>query len=151
MRELPDRGIAGAGELALVPTSSDRRLFQGEYGDVFGNHRLKSQMRLQTESRFLDDAGLERTFLSAVERHYADHGTLTSRSGSPEAWPGARFDMVERFGIETLTQTWDEMMEQGSTRFEIEMSCPEPGTARSQFSFSGISISTSRPTTKTNK
>lgn len=124
VREIPNHGIAGAGEVALIGNRTPWRLFQGEYGDVFANHRLKSRMQIDTTSRFLDEAGLEHTFITQLTRESADDGSVATRTGNPEEWEGASFQAMESFGTEMAFQRWNENTEGGPTTIGMEVHLP---------------------------
>ncbi|WP_438027414.1 PEP/pyruvate-binding domain-containing protein [Sorangium sp. So ce233] len=63
--------------------------FQGEFGDVFANHRLKVRARLSTKSAFLTPAALGSTLFADATLDYISGGAVATLTGSPAAWPGA--------------------------------------------------------------
>lgn len=62
---------------------------QGEQSDVFALHRLKSRITLSTASRWLDAAGLSRSFYDDATLEYLSGGAPATLMGSPAGWPGA--------------------------------------------------------------
>ncbi|WP_437624490.1 PEP/pyruvate-binding domain-containing protein [Sorangium sp. So ce1151] len=69
--------------------------FQGEFGDVFANHRLKVRARLSTKSAFLTPAALASTLFDDVGLDYISGGAVATLTGSPATWPGASHAYAE--------------------------------------------------------
>ncbi|WP_437929090.1 PEP/pyruvate-binding domain-containing protein [Sorangium sp. So ce291] len=69
--------------------------FQGEFGNVFANHRLKVRARLSTKSAFLTPAALASTLFDDVGFDYLSGGAVATLTGSPAAWPGASHAYAE--------------------------------------------------------
>lgn len=69
----------------LVPEPVELCVFQGEYNNVFGNHRLKSRWSVTPRATWLNDAGLATTFMTDVSMETAS-GT---QSGSMADWSDA--------------------------------------------------------------
>lgn len=63
--------------------------FQGEFGDVFANHRLKVRARLSARSAFLTPAALASTLFEDARLDYLSGGSAATLSGSPASWPAA--------------------------------------------------------------
>lgn len=68
--------------------------FQGEYGDVFANHRLKTRMNLSTKSEFLTPAALGSTLFADTSASFVSGGLVKTLSGSPASWPGAAHELA---------------------------------------------------------
>ncbi len=64
-------------------------LFQGEHGEVFGYHRLKSIWRLQSRSMWLAGANLDQGVLAHIDLEYLAGGRIRAVSGAPSALPFA--------------------------------------------------------------
>jgi hypothetical protein len=65
------------------------RVAQREAGDVFSNHRLKSQWDLHTVTKRLTAANLAAGIYTQGTLEYLEAGALQTLSGSLAAWPGA--------------------------------------------------------------
>lgn len=76
--------------------------FQGEMGDVFANHRLKTRMSLATKSAFLTPAVLAGTLFTDASVAYPLGGSVKTLSGSPASWPSA----THAYATEATTDTW---------------------------------------------
>lgn len=63
-------------------------VLQGEYGDVFANHRQKSLWRLRTRTAWLTEEALSTTLLSHLELAFVDGGALAQIAGTPGELPG---------------------------------------------------------------
>ncbi|XXX78673.1 PEP/pyruvate-binding domain-containing protein [Sorangium sp. So ce134] len=63
--------------------------FQGEFGDVFANHRLKVRASLSAKSQFLTPEALGATLFGDATLDYLSGGSVATLTGSPAAWPGA--------------------------------------------------------------
>jgi len=91
------REIPGAGEVIdattpfLLNEPAYYYTFQGEYGNVFGNHRLKSRWLLGTRSLWLTAENLHREcFYTDVELEYAADGRIRTLRGWLPLLPHAR-------------------------------------------------------------
>lgn len=73
----------------LVNDPRELCTFQGETGDVFGNHRLKARVSVATKSAWLTPATLGETLFTDATMSYASFGAVKALSGSPAAFPGA--------------------------------------------------------------
>ncbi len=82
----------------LINEPAEFCTFQGEWGDVFANHRLKSRWRFETKNLWLSEEYLRESFLANVQIEYAAHGQVIVYSGPPAEWPGARFVCEDQLG-----------------------------------------------------
>ncbi|KYG07081.1 hypothetical protein BE21_31185 [Sorangium cellulosum] len=73
----------------LLPEPQELCTFQGEFGDVFANHRLKVRARLSPKSAFLTPEALGATLFEDAALDYLSSGSVATLTGSPAAWPGA--------------------------------------------------------------
>jgi hypothetical protein len=76
--------------------------FQGESGDVFANHRLKTRVSLAAKSAFLTPAVLAGTLFADASAAYVVGGSVKTLSGSPAAWPSA----THAYAAEVAKDTW---------------------------------------------
>jgi hypothetical protein len=86
----------------LLNESGSWTVFQGEFGDVFGNHRLKSQWNFQAKNLRLTNANLQQSFYADAIWEYLDDGQLQVLSGAPSTWPNA----THQFSEETAHDRW---------------------------------------------
>ncbi|WP_050430880.1 PEP/pyruvate-binding domain-containing protein [Chondromyces crocatus] len=68
--------------------------FQGEFGDIFANHRLKIRADLSTPSKFLTPAALGSTLFGNSSLSFLASGgaSVATLTGTPASWPGASHD-----------------------------------------------------------
>jgi hypothetical protein len=87
IREIPRSPQGGQMTSMLINEPTCFCLYQGEYGDVFAYHRLKSVWKMQTHSLWLTKENLGRSILSHVDIEYLAAGRIRSVGGTPEFWP----------------------------------------------------------------
>lgn len=89
VREVP----TDFGNESVVPFIVDEpvefSVFQGERGDVFSNHRLKSLWQFSVYGARLDDAGISDGILASADHRMAESGNVAEYSGNPALWPNA--------------------------------------------------------------
>jgi len=93
VRPLPLPSGTGAVVPFLINEPSEYCVFQGEYADVFANHRLKSQWTLRTRNLRLTDANLQQSFYANSQLDYLEPGTIFRLEGLPSGWPGAAYSI----------------------------------------------------------
>jgi len=83
----------------LVGEPTEYCTFQGESGNVFANHRLKSRWTLQTKNLWLTQENLEQSLYADAHIEYAAEGRMRTLSGTPALWPFAShaFDGTDSF------------------------------------------------------
>ena len=54
LRQVPEAEGRPAAGIALVNTPTNLKIFQGESGTLFGNHRLKSLWKVESDNRWTD-------------------------------------------------------------------------------------------------
>ena len=86
----------------LVNEPTEYCLFQGEFGDIFANHRLKSRWQLQTENLWLTDENLRAGMYGSVAVEYTAGGAVRQLSGRMAKWPEA----AHRYGDGVVTDAW---------------------------------------------
>ncbi|MCX5639184.1 MAG: hypothetical protein NTX52_16035 [Planctomycetota bacterium] len=82
--------------------------FQGEFGDVFANHRLKSQWLFETGNLWLTKPNLADSFYAKVALEYADSGRIRTITGMLPLWPFATHTVTDSLhdrGLDT-NDTW---------------------------------------------
>ncbi|MHC4991490.1 MAG: PEP/pyruvate-binding domain-containing protein, partial [Planctomycetota bacterium] len=73
----------------LINEPTEYCLFQGEYGDVFANHRLKSRWTFETQSLWLTEENLQSSFYSDSTLQYTEVCQLYDQTGPLPQWPQA--------------------------------------------------------------
>ncbi len=89
VREIPQPDTAQTITPFLINEPAEYCTFQGEFGDVFANHRLKSQWLLQTQSLWLAEENLKHSLYTEVELEYAAGGRIRTLSGALALLPKA--------------------------------------------------------------
>ncbi len=82
--------------------ASEYIVYQGEYGDVFANHRLKSNWRFRTRNQWLDPELLKEGIYQDIAFEYTEYGQIKSLSGDPNQWPQYRFSYIDN----ATTESW---------------------------------------------
>jgi hypothetical protein len=124
VRHVPDGAGVDAEHPAIVNVPTTWKLFQGERGGVFGNHRLKSRWRVEFDSRWLDGDGLGTSFINALELEWLPQGVPVTASGPPSSFPGASFETFEENARTLVRETWQLPTAAGPTEFELRMPVP---------------------------
>ncbi len=77
----------------LIDAPTELCTFQGEYGDIFGNYRLKSRWLIDLASGPVvgDDAEI----YAAAGHSYLLNGAMAQLTGKPSTWPGARHETFD--------------------------------------------------------
>jgi hypothetical protein len=89
VREIPQPGNTPSITPFLINEPVQYCTFQGEFGDVFANHRLKSQWLFETQSIWLTKANLADSFYTNVMLEYTDTGRIRTVTGILPLWPFA--------------------------------------------------------------
>lgn len=77
-------------------------VFQGEFGDVFGNHRLKSRWSLASRNLRLVPGELTSSFYTNASVEYLAGAELAILTNGMSAWPGATYS----FDGNSTRDTW---------------------------------------------
>lgn len=102
VRELPQVSTTPSIVPFLVEEPTDYHTSQGEYADVFANHRLKSQWSVRTRSMWLTAENLAQSLYADVVAEYPADGVIHTLTGPPSSWPRASYS---RAGTQT-TDAW---------------------------------------------
>ncbi|MHC4742185.1 MAG: PEP/pyruvate-binding domain-containing protein, partial [Planctomycetota bacterium] len=89
IREIPRQADTGTMTTMLINEPMCFCLYQGEYGSMFGYHRLKSTWQMQTRSLWLSEENLTESLLGHVDFEYLAGLRVRSMGGMPEFWPHA--------------------------------------------------------------
>jgi len=108
IRPVPQASSAAAERRFLAGGSVRLVVLQGEHSEPLANHRLKSNWRLDAESRWLTPENLDVCLYQDATFEYLDEGTILTASGSPASWPEPGHEIVRadaREGFE-VTDSW---------------------------------------------
>jgi len=105
VREIPQPDTAPGIVPFLVQDAagpSTYQVYQGEYGDVFANHRLKSFWQFKTRSQWLDPEQMYEGIYTHIHVDYVQGDQIQSLAGDPRQWPEYGFSYADT----TSTETW---------------------------------------------
>ena len=103
IREIPQMSTTPSITPFLIKEPTQYSTFQGEYAEIFANHRLKSQWTIETKSMWLTPANLTESIYENVSLEYLDSdGNIRTRTGPPADWPEASHSYANN----TATDTW---------------------------------------------
>jgi hypothetical protein len=89
VREIPSADPNATTTSYLFNDPRDWWIFQGEFGNVFANHRLKSKFRLATRDLKLTANALAQTIYAPITFEYIDAGSVRTLAGVPNTFPNA--------------------------------------------------------------
>ncbi|HOW70796.1 MAG TPA: PEP/pyruvate-binding domain-containing protein [Phycisphaerae bacterium] len=102
VRELPQASTTASITPFLIGEPAPFTLFQGEYADVFANHRLKSEWTVTTRSMWLTEANLAAGLYADVAMECVDsEGDLRTLTGLPSDWPEASHDYADNAVVDS--------------------------------------------------
>ncbi|MBN2271703.1 MAG: hypothetical protein JXN61_13875, partial [Sedimentisphaerales bacterium] len=97
IREIPQPDTTPSVPTFLISKPVEYCTFQGEYGTVFANHRLKSRWLFETKNLWLSKERLAESLYSNLRLEYLDRERIRTVSGSPELWPFAWHDLEDGY------------------------------------------------------
>lgn len=124
VREVPEFDGIPVDDLALVNSPVTLEVFQGERGDIFANHNLKSRFDLESASRWLDSAGLSSNLITKSDWTYHHHGQSLLKIGPISSWMEPTFATTNIFGTDTVIEGWYEPSIYGGANLEFHMKLP---------------------------
>jgi hypothetical protein len=89
VRQIPDQPQDPSSQAFLVNQPAELAVAQGEFGDVFANHRLKSLWNLETRSIWLVNSNLADGIYSQGTVEYLDGTNRRALTGNLASWPDA--------------------------------------------------------------
>src|SRR5207253_967548 len=89
VREIPKSTNTGETTAFLINEPTTWRLFQGELGDIFSNHRLKTIWSLNTATFRLQAANLTEGLYRDASVQYLNSAAIVTLSGPINTWPNA--------------------------------------------------------------
>ena len=103
VRELPQPGQARTiTPFLLNEGQANLCVFQGEYGNVFSNHRLKSRWQLGSRNLRLTETALKQPIYTDTTLEYVEANALSTMPGPLSSWP----DFSHSAADEMLTDRW---------------------------------------------
>ncbi|MCB9787955.1 MAG: hypothetical protein H6744_14820 [Deltaproteobacteria bacterium] len=112
MREVGRPAADPTTTVYLVDDGPLRRCtFEGEFGEVFANHRLKSRWTLSSDDRRLTEEALETSFYDDVSAELVVDGERVTLSGPTATWPQATHEVLQWKG--PLVQLLDGVRPEG--------------------------------------
>ena len=106
VRQIPQVSSTRSITPFLVNEPVEYCTFQGEYSNVFANHRLKSRWIFETDSLWLTDENLNSSFYSKVSIEYLAEGRVRTLTGSPSLWPMASHSCEKRPASFDVSDSW---------------------------------------------
>lgn len=91
VREVPQAKETPSITPFLIKEPAEYVVLQGEFGDVFANHRLKSRWHFATRSLQLTAENLSSSLYEAASCEYMADGVLDRLEGAPSQWPQASY------------------------------------------------------------
>lgn len=91
VRPLPKANTTGTVTPVLFDQPIDLCVEQGEFGDVFGMHRLKSTWQVSMKPTLLAGTNLQRSIVRSAAVTWSTSQGALSWSNGPVSWPGAGF------------------------------------------------------------
>jgi len=89
VRRIPQADTTPSITPFLINEPGDYCLVQGETGDAFANHRLKSRWTFETRNMWLSEANLQQSLYVDVTLEYTEACQLYGQSGPLPGWPEA--------------------------------------------------------------
>jgi hypothetical protein len=114
IRQIPERSRTPSVVPVLLDEATTMCTFQGEYGSVLANHRLKTRGGFGTRNTSLSDAAVATSLLRTLDFTLVDGGARVSQSGDPRAFPGASHTLTGAI----VTDAWT--LGNRTLRFEAE-------------------------------
>ena len=103
VREIPLPDTSGSLTPFLLNEPACFHVFQGERGDVFGNHRLKSRWNMETRSMRLSESNLAATLYRSATHEFVLAGQRDTLTGSPADWPDAEYELLPEGTLDSWT------------------------------------------------
>jgi hypothetical protein len=120
VRELPSANPNATTTTYLLNQPQDWRVFQGDYGTVFGNHRLKSKLHLATLDLKLTTNAIAQTIYGPISMEYLDGGAFKTLTGVPNTFSNAAHKVGPYDPLGTpLTDSWTLGTSNGSVRLTL--------------------------------
>ncbi len=126
IREIPMNSSSGSEDISIIGSLSELMVFQGEYGTVMGNHRLKSLWRMKGENRWVNPQAERNSFIAEAEVEIALNGDTKNINGKPLDWSNHRFRMRKSGNQNYARDSWNWNSEHGQVSYWIDGQMPNP-------------------------
>lgn len=103
IREIPRPDTAASITPFLISEPAEYAVYQGEFGEILANHRVKSTWRLGTRSTWLDEKSLGESVYSDVSTDYLHGCEVRTREGGFVLWPEYRYSFKENTAVDRWT------------------------------------------------
>ena len=108
IRAIPQSDAGSETPVLLLSQPVHLEVLQGEHGEIFANHRLKSAWLLDCRSAWLTKENLRESFFTDIRLEYADAGQIHQMEGPFAALPS--FDhgppVLDQFGYYQIDDSW---------------------------------------------
>ena len=101
-------------------------VLEGEYGDIFALHRLKSDWQLATRSLHMIPEGVTESLFQDMAVRFLHEITPQELADGPSTWPGAGFERTEQATLDRF------IVSAGDTEFRLHLETWLPGTVSGQ-------------------
>ena len=150
VRRLPGLDPDARWPVYLVNESTRLCVFQGEYGDAFSNHRMKSIWNVTTANQWLDAGTLSTSFYANIDLDYLAGAGVATISGDPASWPAASHSydgerVFDSFAIGSGAERRDFTVEV-SVDTEVRLNFSPLRTLRDHYIYTRVDYATAVPT-----
>jgi len=127
VREIPQHDNGNSITPFLLNQATHLCTFQGEYTDVFANHRLKCCLHLETKNLWMTHDALLLPLYTWASLDFTADGHLQTLSGTPSLWPEA----AHHYGNGRMSDAWriQDLANPLSLELEIEHIPTELGSS----------------------
>ena len=120
VRQIPSPDPNATTTTYLVNAPQEWSIFQGETGNVFGNHRLKSKLHLSTRDVKLTANAIAQTIYGPISIEYIDSGALKTLAGVPSTFSNATPTVGQSDHLGTpLTDSWTLTTSNGAAKMAL--------------------------------
>jgi hypothetical protein len=108
IRSIPQADAAPETPALLVSRPVELEVLQGEYGEIFANHRLKSVWLLNCQSMWLTEENLHESFFTDIKLEYVDAGQVHQMVGQLTSLPSFSHEppLLDKFGYYQVGDSW---------------------------------------------
>jgi len=100
IRQLPQADTTADITPFLIDEPAEYAVYQGEFGEIFGNHRAKSIWGMQTRSMRLDEKHLAEGLYADVSMDYLHGCDVRTRGGGFVSWPEYRYSFADATAVD---------------------------------------------------
>jgi hypothetical protein len=120
VREIPSADPDMTTTTYVLNEPRDWWIFQGEFGNVFANHRLKSKLHLATRDAKLTTNAIAQTIYGPITFEYIDSGGIRTLAGTPNTFSNATHSIGQSDGLGTeLSDSWTLATSNGAVQLSL--------------------------------